>query len=115
MNVDGWILALVFAIPAVLGTRATWRLWRIYLFDGESKSQVILLSFAIIATIITIAAVYFGALTVRRVLGFDALDWTPTVSLILASVILLIPTGLERLVAYIGRRPDTGKRRRADD
>lgn len=95
---------VVFGIPALLGLRATWRLWRIYLFDGESRSQVILLSFAVVATLITGAAFWFGGLTLRLFLGYEPIPWTRPVGLIVAAVILMIPAGLEWLVGYIGRR-----------
>src|SRR5262245_50899154 len=64
---DVFLVAL-FAIPAILGIRATYRLWRIYLHDPESRHQKLLLGWALIATIITAAALWFGAVAATRLL-----------------------------------------------
>lgn len=106
---------IAFGLPVVLGIRATYRLWRIYLFDAESRSQVILLAFAVIATVITVAGAVFGGLALRRFLGFEALPFSAPLTIVLAAIILLIPAALERLVTYIGRGRDNGHRRRVGD
>jgi hypothetical protein len=106
---------LVFGLPSLLGLRATWRLWRIYLYDEDSRRQVILLAFAVIATVITTSGIVFGGLALRRFLGFEQLPFASALSLLLAALILLIPAGLEWLVSYVGRLDDSGRRRRSDD
>lgn len=109
---------LVVGIPAILGIRSTLVIWGIVLFDhqvglnpvralrtivAEFPRNPILVGLALISTIITIAALWFGVLTVRRALGFEPIpiDISIPVGLILAALVLLIPTGIERLVAYI--------------
>lgn len=96
---------VVFLVPAGLGVRATYRLWRLVFYDGETRASKILVSFAIVASIITLAALWFGFSITRRLLGFDALplEVAGPIGLILSAAVLLIPAGLERLVAYIGR------------
>lgn len=118
---------LVIGIPAVLGVRSTFVIWGIVLFDhavgwnlirairvipGEFSRNPILVGLAIIATIITIAALWFGILTVRRALGFEPLppDITISVGLVLAALVLLIPTGIERLAAYVSTSRGSGER-----
>lgn len=93
-----------FLIAAVLGIRATVRLWQTYVDAGGR--HVILLAFAVIATLITIVATMVGLISLRRILGYDPLPWTPPLLIIGAGVIFLIPAGLEWLVAYIARQGD---------
>lgn len=101
---DVILSVLVFGIPAALGVRSTWHLWRIVLFDGESRSQPLLIGLALIATAITAAAIWFGILTARRLLGFEQLPFAAPVSLVIAGLVLLIPAGIEGLVALVGRQ-----------
>lgn len=102
MNTEtGW-LALVFAAVSIVGIRSTWRLWRIWRFDQRSRQSLILAAFAIVSLLITIGALWFGILTVRRLLGFESLPELQLGSFIIVVIILLIPAGLERVVARIG-------------
>ena len=98
---DAVVVAVLFVVPAILGVRATYRLWRLYL---DTKRNSIVFSFAMISTIITSAASFYGIIAIRRLLGFTPLDWTPGASLLLAALVLFIPAALERLVDNIGRR-----------
>ena len=107
---DPILFALLFLIPSALGVRATWRLWRVYRFDEESRASPILLAFALVATLITAAAIWFGVINLRRLLGLEPIAWAPTISIVIAAVILLIPAGLERLVDYVGKRPPRPRR-----
>jgi len=102
---DAVLSVLVFGVPAALGVRSTWHLWRIVLFDGESRSQGLLIGLALIATAITAAALWFGILTARRLLGFDQLPFAAPVSLVIAGLVLLIPAGIEALVSFVARHP----------
>lgn len=95
------MLSLAFAG----GLRSTVRLWRVWRRDRESKRSLILAAFALIAVTITGAAVFFGVLSVRRALGFDALPWAPVASLVVASLVFLIPMALDWLVARIAGGP----------
>lgn len=97
--------SLLFGVPAILGLRATYRLWRIVLYDGETRRNRLLRLLAGISTIITAAALWFGVLVLRRVLGFDALptEITGPVGLVLAALVLLVPAAIERLVVTLDR------------
>lgn len=99
------ILFIVIAVIAfVRGLRATVRLWRLYFTDGKTRQEEVLLAFALISTAITVTAGWFGFLSIRRVAGFDALPWSPLIGIVLASMILLIPEALDRLIDRIAAR-----------
>lgn len=106
---DALVASLLFVIPALLGIRATWRLWRIYWFNHESRKQEILLGLALTSTIITGAASFYGVLAIRRLLGFEPLDWTAPISLALAAAVLFLPAALERMVNHIATRRERGE------
>lgn len=107
MTID-MLFALGVIIAFLSGTRSTWRLWRRYTSARvvllEPRERLILRSFVIVSVMITVAAGYFGFVALRRMLGYDPLDWTPTVSVLLAIVILFIPTMLDLVVARVARR-----------
>lgn len=97
----GVILSAPFAI------RATWRLWRLWRRD-KSRS-LILLAFWIVAFIVTIAGLWVGFLSVRRLIGYEPLDWAPPITGILTILVLQIPMildGLVQRVAHQSDRPD---------
>ncbi len=91
-----------------LGIRSTWRLWRRYrtvtplLLDP--RERLVLGAFVIVSVLITTAAGYFGLLTVRRIIGFEPLEFTPIISLFVVIVVLLIPVYLDQLVQRVARR-----------
>lgn len=96
----------LFVILALLGIRATRRLWRRWAFNVESRKSLILLTLAAISTLITTAAGFYGIIALRRLLGFEPLPWTPAVSLVLAAAVLLIPALLDLVTTKIEKRPD---------
>lgn len=83
------------------GLRSTIRLWRLWRRDEETRRSLILAAFAWIALVITSAAAFFGALAVRRALGFQPFPWSPLVSVVVASIVLFIPIALDWLVDRI--------------
>lgn len=97
------VFTVLFGPSAILGVRATWRLWRAYLYDGESRAQVLLLTFAAVSTVITAAALILGALTLYRFLGYAPLPWATPVVFALTAMILLIPAVLERVIDYVAK------------
>lgn len=105
MNEGTWYLAL-FVIVGVLGIRGSWRLTRRY-HDVSSqlvdRERLILLAFVIVAWLITVAAAYFGFLTVRRMLGFEPLPELAPVSAVIAFGIFLIPAFLDAVVDRVAR------------
>lgn len=95
-------------IAFTFGVRSTWRLWRRYRDAApvlvEWRERLVLGSIVFVAFAITGAAAYFAFLAVRRLLGYEALDWSPYASSAVAIFVLLIPTYLERIVARVARR-----------
>lgn len=102
------VYALVFAIVAVLGVRGSWRLTRRYRdvrLELIERERWILLALVVVAWSITLAALYFGGLTVRSLLGFPRLPQLAPVSVLIATGILLIPAFLDWVVDHVARVP----------
>lgn len=99
-----WIVFVVFVVAGLLGIRATWRLWRLFTFDSESRQQLLLFALAVVATVITAAAVFYGIAAAFRIAGVTLPPGTPFVSIALASAVLLIPAFLEWVVGRIAKR-----------
>lgn len=99
-NVGLFTLLLVFGF---LGVRACLNLWRRVFYNYESRRHPVLILLTVIANIITIAALYFGVMSFRRLLGFPPFDWAPTISALVASIIFLLPPLIEYVVARIAR------------
>lgn len=107
MNEGLWYLAL-FVIVGVLGIRGSWRLTRRYHDVSPQlveRERLILLAFVIVAWLVTVAALYFGGLSVRRLLGFEALPQFSAVSAVIAFAIFLIPAFLDAVVERVARVP----------
>ncbi len=106
---DGTYLFIVLGVAAfVLGLRGSIRLTRRYRdVTGEliPRERAILGAFVVVAWLITGAAGYFDLLSGRRILGYAAFDWTPIASIIIASLILFIPAGLDYVVGRVARVP----------
>lgn len=96
------------AIAFVLGLRGSVRLTKRY-HDVTlllvARERLILGSFVGVSWIITLAGGWFVFTSARRLLGFPALDWTPLVSLLIASIVLFIPAALDYLVDRVARVP----------
>lgn len=104
---DG-ILALALTacvvVSALYAGRATWRLWR--LWRGDLGRSLLLLAFWVAALIVTVAGVWIGFLSVRRLLGFAPLDWSAPVTGVITVVVLQIPMILDGLVQRVAHRAD---------
>lgn len=101
-------LLVAFLIVAVLGIRGSWRLTRRY-HDVRGqlipRERLILLAMVIVAWTVTVAALYFGGLSVRRALGFPALPELAPLGTLFAIVIFLIPAFLDAVVDRVARVP----------
>lgn len=98
-------------VAFALGLRGSVRLTRRYRAVRPllaKHEREILLAFVVVAWLITSGAGYFGYLSARRLLGFGPLDWTPIVSVLLASAVLLIPAFLDHIVSRVARVPWDG-------
>jgi hypothetical protein len=99
---------VVLAIAAILGLRATFRLTRRYRAVSpqlDERERLVLGSFVGVAWVITLTASFYGILSARRLLGLDPIAWSATISLLLASAVLLIPAGLDYIVDRVARVP----------
>ena len=103
MDLIDYATLVVLLVPAVLGVRATIRLWRRVFFNEETRRSPILRALAIVATILTLAALWFGWLAVRRLIGLAPVQEAAEVSLAISAIVLLIPAGIDWLVDRIER------------
>jgi uncharacterized membrane protein len=103
-----WLLTVVVAAGVIISVpfavRATWRLWRLWRHD-EGRS-LLLLAFWVVALIVTTAGIWIGFLSVRRLIGFEALDWSPFITGVLVVLVLQIPMILDGLVQRVAHRPN---------
>lgn len=102
------VFVAVGAFAFLFGLRASVRLTRRYRDVSPlliSRERLILGSFVVVAWSITFAAGFFDGLSARRLLGFDPIQWTPFVSILVASAILFIPVGLDMVVSRVARVP----------
>jgi len=109
--IEPWVYAALFGIVAILGLRGSWRLAARY---ASVRSQLddretwILRAIVIVSWVITLAALYYGLLAVRRLLGFESLPELVPVSVIVAIAVLLIPAFLDYIVERVARVPWDG-------
>lgn len=95
-------------IAFFVGLRGSIRLQRRYVDVRDQlvrRERLLLQSIVTVAWIITVAAGFFAAVSARRILGLDALDWTPFAALIVATAVLFIPAGLDYVVGLVARVP----------
>ena len=91
-------------ISGPFSIRATWRLWSWWRLDhGRS---LLLLAFWLAALIVTVSGIWVGFLLIRRLLGFDPLDWSPPITGITTIVVLQVPMILDGLVQRVAHRKD---------
>lgn len=97
--------ALILGFGAI-GWYSTFRLigkYRTVRVPG--RARWILIAFVVVSVVISFAASYFGFLSVRRVLGYPPMDWTPGVSVLVACIVFLLPPLLDRIADYIANEP----------
>lgn len=105
---DAAFYAILLGITTVLGLRGSIRLTRRYLgVRGElvDRERWILLAFVIVSWAVTVAAMWFGWLTVRRLLGFAPVPETAAIGALIATVVMLIPAFLDWVVERVARVP----------
>lgn len=99
-----WLFAAVFVVAFLFGGRSTRRLTRTYREVAPALQPpygLILQAFVVVALVITVAAGLFGFFSIRRLAGFQPVDWQPLASLLIASAVLVLPRYLESVVARI--------------
>lgn len=105
---EGFLFVVLGAAAFLLGLRGSIRLTRRYrAVTGHllPRERLILGSLAIVAWVITIAAGWFDGLSILRLDGAELPRWTPFVSVVVASVVLFIPVGLDYVVNRVARVP----------
>jgi len=101
------LFAVGVVVAFVCGVRSTIRLWRRY-HDAKAvlldwRERLILKSFVTVSVVITGAAGFYGFMAVRRLMGFDSLEWASAVSALVAIGVLFIPVALDAAVQRIAR------------
>jgi hypothetical protein len=92
--VNDVFLTANFMVTCAVGIICTLGLWRRYSTIAPTlpgRDRLVLQAFVVIAVACTLAAGYFGVLALRRLLGYEPLDWTGVISYVIAEAILLIP------------------------
>lgn len=108
MSEQAIAFVFVLLVASVLGVRASYRLTRRYRGVRElldERERTVLGTFVVVAWMITFVALVLGLLAARRLFGFEAVPWGSTVTLLLASFVLLIPAGLDYVVERVSRVP----------
>lgn len=91
----------------IVGVWSTWDVWRIHRDTAprlKPLEQLVLGVFVAVCVVITAAAGYYGLLAVRRLMGLEALEWSPLVGAVVAMAVLLLPAR----VRYVARRITRG-------
>jgi len=105
---DAALFVCLGAIAFILGLRGSIRLTSRYL-DVKTllvcRERLLLGSIVVVAWVITVAAGYFDAVSTVRLLGITLPSGTPFVSILLASIVLFIPVGLDYVVDRVARVP----------
>ena len=115
MNPDALLPAIVIGVLLVRGILATWWLRQDYRAVKPllvPRYQSIGRAFVIASLVVVIALGWFAIVTARRLLGFEAFDWTPIVSWIIVMPALLLPDYLWRVWRMVGSDPSHPPRRR---
>lgn len=100
----GLVLTGGVLISAPFAIRATWRLWQ--LWRADKGRSLLLLAFWIVALIVTVAGLWIGFLSVRRLVGYDPLDWAAPITGTMTILVLQIPMILDGLVQRVAHQAD---------
>jgi hypothetical protein len=96
------------SVAFLFGVRGSVRLTRRYL-DVKTllvgRERMLLGSLVLVAWIITTAAGYFDVISIVRLLGYTLPPGMPIVSILVASVVLFIPSGLDYVVNRVASVP----------
>lgn len=108
---EAWVFVLLGAIAVILGIRGSVRLTHRYLDAARiliPRERLLLGALVVVCWLITIVGAYFVVISARRIAGFDALEWSPFASIVLASAVLFIPAALDFVIERIARLPKVG-------
>lgn len=105
---EGTWFASIFVIAGVFGIRGSVRVTRRYIGVRDElqwRERWILLLLAGTCWVITTAALFYGFLSVRTLLGFERFVGLAPISVLLAAVILFLPTVIDYVVERVARVP----------
>jgi hypothetical protein len=104
--------AIAFVVAALaafgLGVRGSLRLtlrYRAVKDELEWYERLILWAIVVVAWTVTVAAGFYAATSGRRLLGYEPLEWTPLAGILIAIIVMLIPTFLDAVVERVARVP----------
>lgn len=100
--------AVMFIIAAVFGLRGSLRVTRRYFGVRaalEWQEELVLGLLAAICWTITVAAGFYGFLSVRTLAGFPRIPELAPISAVLAIAILFLPTLIDSVVDRVARIP----------
>ena len=106
--IEPWIYVVLFGIAAIFGLRGSVRLTQRYRDvrnQLDRREALILMAIVAVSWVITLAAVFYGVIAVRRLLGYDYITELVPVSAFLSIGILFIPTFLDAVVDRVARVP----------
>lgn len=98
---DAFVASLLFTTAFGVGVVSTIYLWRVRGNGWTDHRNMILDAIFVVSLVVTLAAGYFGFLSLRRVWGFEPLPWTPIAGLVVSTTVLLIPPFLVWIVRRI--------------
>lgn len=113
MNLDAAPFTVILMVVFAIGVRDTWRLLSEYRAIAPvllPRYRAIGRAFVVAAAGILVVIGWFGFLTTRRLLGFEAFEWSAPIGLLLSIPVLLLPTYFRRVWDRIGHPPAPGTR-----
>lgn len=102
------VYVLMFVIASVLGLRGSVRVTRRFRAASANNAmtapeRLLLGVLVVVCWTITAAALYLGFLSVRRLLGFEALGFLAPVSFVVALGVLLLPAAIDAVITKIAK------------
>lgn len=102
----GWLYAAAFLAAFVLGVRASLRITRTYRQIRPklvAPEELIAVAFVVVAWVVTVAAGWYGTLSLLRLTGTAIVPWSPMVSLAVAMTVLALPPFLDLVLERIAQ------------
>lgn len=106
LNPEALVPTAIFLAFFLWGLHSSWWLYTTYRAVApriQPNRRAIALAFVVVSAGVTVICGWIGFLSIRRLLGFDALEWSQYVSYLLVLPVLGIPYYLKRTWQRIGR------------
>lgn len=104
--VQVWLFAGAFLVAFFVGLRSSWRLltrYRRARHAIDPRNRLVLKVVVVASWMITIAAGWFGSLSVIRLMTDFTFPWTPPVTLALSTMIVFIPLLFDLAISRVAR------------